>query len=126
MPGLTDQARPPFADYVGNAFKPLGVYVNFRRPELPAGARCSYRVMTVNEEQQPAHGRLELAWQSAAGGRVSGRAQQAFDIPALGQASYDIELTAPSVPGPYQLRALAFWDGKPWSPTVARRKVEVK
>ena len=56
----------------------------------------------------------------------AGRAQRAFDIPALGQATYDIELTTPAEAGPYQLKAQAFWDGKSWSPTVARRKVAVK
>ena len=110
---------PYFADYVGNAFKPLGVYVNFWHPELPCWCERSYRVMMVNDEHQPAHGRLELVWESASGGRVSGRAEQTFDIPALGQARYDIELTAPSVPGPDEVKALAFWDGKPWSPTPA-------
>jgi hypothetical protein len=28
-------------------------------------------------------------------------------------------------PGRYVLTAKAYWDGKPWSPTVARRKVVV-
>ena len=26
---------PYFADYVGDAFKPLGIYLNFWQPELP-------------------------------------------------------------------------------------------
>jgi hypothetical protein len=117
---------PYFADYVGNAFKPLGVYVNFWQPELPAGGKRSYRVIMVNDTPETARGRLDLVWESVSSSHVAGRAQQAFDIPALGQATYDIELTTPIEAGPYQLKAQAFWDGKSWSPTVARRKVTVK
>ena len=117
---------PYFADYVGEAFKPLGVYVNFWQPQLPAGAKRSCRVMMVNDAYEPARGRLNLVWQSAAGGRAAGRAERAFDIPALGQAAYDLELTTPAEAGQYELKAEAFWDGKPWSPTVSRRNVAVK
>jgi hypothetical protein len=39
--------------------------------------------------------------------------------------TYDVALTAPTAPGNYVLTARAFWDGQPWSPTIARRKVRV-
>jgi hypothetical protein len=38
---------PAFADYMGEAFKPLGVYVNFFQPTLHAGASRTFTVMLV-------------------------------------------------------------------------------
>ena len=49
---------------MGEAFKPLGVYVNFWQPTLPAGGERSYRVTIINDTYEPARGRLELGWQS--------------------------------------------------------------
>ena len=118
--------EPHFADYMGEAFKPLGVYVNFWQPELPAGTSRSYRVMMVNDTAEQAKGRLELVWQAEAGGQTLARAQQAFDIPALGQMSCDMVLATPAQAGRYVLTARAACDGKSGSPTIARRKVAVK
>jgi hypothetical protein len=120
------QFQPRFEHYVGEAFKPLGVYLNFWQPSLTAGARRHYRVMMVNDTCQPAAGKLEVVWLSEAGGREAGSSRQDYEIPSLGQASYDVTLATPAIPGPYVLAAKAYWDGKPWSPTVARRKVTVK
>ncbi len=118
---------PSFRDYVGESFKPLGVYVNFWQPSLSAKAERDYRVMLVNDTQQTARGRLELTWQPQGSGPAAPPARrQSFAVPALGQASYDVPLAAPSASGRYVLTAKAVWDGKPWSPTVARRKVTVK
>lgn len=52
-------------------------------------------------------------------------AKQGFEVAPLGDASYDVSLAAPASPGRYVLTVKAVWDGKPWSPTVARRKVTV-
>ena len=117
---------PHFKDYMQEAFKPLGVYVNFWQPELPAAEERRYPVMMVNDTYEPAKGRLELSWEPEGGGQAVGQTQVAFEIPALGQAAYELALATPSRPGKYLLNARAFWDGKPWSPTTARRKVTVK
>jgi beta-galactosidase len=119
--------EPQFADYMSEAFKPLGVYINFWQPELAAGAARTYRVMMVNDTYEPAKGKLELAWEEGGGGKAEGgRKAWQFELPALGQASYDLPLTTPDKPGKYVLKARAFWDGKPFSPTLSRRKVTVK
>ena len=37
----------------------------------------------------------------------------------------DPTLATPAAPGRYVLTAKAYWEGKPWSPTVSRRNVAV-
>jgi beta-galactosidase len=120
------QLEPRFADYMGEAFNPLGVYVNFWQPKLAAGAERSYRVMLVNDTYEPAGGKLELVWQLDSSDRAAGSNQRDFEVPALGQATYDVILATPAVVGRYTLTAKAYWAGKPWSPTIARRKVAVE
>ena len=45
----TLELEPNFADYVGEAFKPVGVYINFWQEELPAGNETDFLVMLVND-----------------------------------------------------------------------------
>ncbi len=116
---------PHFVDYMSQAFKPLGVYVNFWQPELNAGQERSYRVILVNDTYEPAKGKLELAWVSKDGGGSPPAAQRDFELSALGQMSCDMTLSAPTEPGKYILTVKAHWDGKEWSPAVARRKVTI-
>jgi hypothetical protein len=121
----TLELEPHFADYLREAFKPLGVYVNFWQPTLAAAVERSYTVMMINDTQQTAHGRLELAWLREDGRPEEPRVEKTFTLAPVGQMTYDVALTAPTAPGNYVLTARAFWDGQPWSPTIARRKVRV-
>ena len=52
--------EPDFADYVGEAFKPLGVYLNFFQPTLAANTERSFTVKLINDEDRPADGELVL------------------------------------------------------------------
>ena len=115
--------EPHFPDYMQEAFKPLGVYVDFWQPALATGSKRTYRVLLVNDTQEAAQGRLTLAWKSAQGGAAGEQVQRAFDVPAVGRAAYDLELPAPARAGNYVLTAAAAWEGKAWSPTLSRRKV---
>ncbi len=117
--------EPHFADYMGEAFKPLGVYVNFWQPHLAAGSTRAYRVLLVNDSQATVRGRLELGWQTADGKAAGPSASQPFAIPALGQMTYDLTLAAPATAGRCVLTATAHADGQPWSPTLSRRHVSV-
>jgi hypothetical protein len=131
---FSDVRRPQleahFADYMGEAFKPLGVYVNFWQPTLTIGERRSYRITIVNDTYEPARGRLELGWQSQSGDHVVATAQQPrgieFVVPALGKVILNPTLATPAAPGQYVLTVRASCEGKPWSPTVSRRNVAVK
>ena len=42
--------NPWFEDYMGEAMKPLGVYLNFFQPTLAAGKARRFQVMMVNDE----------------------------------------------------------------------------
>jgi hypothetical protein len=107
------------------AFKPLGVYLDFWQPALAAGAKRSYRVTLVNDTQTPLRGRLTLAWQTARGGKIVSETEQAFAVPAAGRSNCEIKLAAPTGPGQYQLTAKASCDGQGWSPTLSRRQVTI-
>ena len=117
--------EPHFEYYMKEAFKPLGVYVNFFHPELEAGAKQRVRVMTINDEYDTAKGNLVLALTPAQGGVEVARLESPLAIPALGQMTYDFILEVPANPGEYLLTASAYWPSKKWSPTVSRRKVAI-
>jgi hypothetical protein len=128
---------PQFEDYIGQAFKPLGVYVDFwqhgdcpdflgeRRENGTVPLRRTYRVILVNDTHETARGRLTLAWEPEQGGQPAGQVETTFEVAPVGETSRELELPSPPQPGKYLLTARAFWDGKPWSPTLARRKVHV-
>ena len=123
----TLELDPYFIDYVREAFKPLGVYVHFWQPTLPAGHERVYRVMLVNDTHRPVQGRLELVWQQEDGRGQSPRTTGGFAMQALGQQTCELTLAAPQTPGKYRLVAKAFGlgEGQPESPTISRRKVQI-
>jgi len=115
------ELEPHFADYVPEAFRPLGLYINFWQPSLAVNAEREYAVMMVNDDAAPQHGTLTLAFEKE--GAPTLKAEVPFAIPANGQQTYSIRLAAPPEPGQYVLKAVATHAGEP---TVSRRKVDVK
>ncbi len=119
------ELEPNFADYVGEAFKPLGVYLNFWQPSLKAGATRRIAVAMINDDYETATGRLVLAMEDA-GGKELARAEQNFLIPALGQHTYLFELAVPKAAGACLLKAAAHPQGSRHAgPTVSRRRVTI-
>lgn len=118
----TLQFQPHFEDYMKEAYKPLGVYINFWQPKLDAGTKRTFRVMMVNDTEQTMQGTLALALEPAAGGAAVAHTETAFDVPGFGQAHYDIELEMPQLHGEFLLKAVAD-PGHSISPTLSRRKV---
>ena len=116
--------QPYFEDYMKEAFKPLGVYIDFWQPKLDAGVKRAFHVMMVNDTPQALTGKLTLVLEPSVGGPAAARAETKFDIPAFGQGGYDVELAVPQVPGEFLLKAIAD-SGHAQSPTVSRRKVTV-
>jgi hypothetical protein len=107
---------------MGEAMKPLGVYLNFFQPTLEAGKSRSYRVMLVNDLYEPAKGELRLSLEGEDGREVA-HAARAFEVSPLGALTRDLELVTPPVSGRYLLKAAAVTgDG---SRTVSRRKVTI-
>lgn len=116
---------PDFETMVGQAFKPLGAYIDFWQPALPVNSKRTYRVTLENDTQEAASGRLTLTWEPGQGG-PSGSAEARFEVAPVGKATLDLGLASPLRPGPHGLVARAFWDGKPWSPSVSRRQVRIE
>jgi hypothetical protein len=114
--------NPWFEDYMGEAMKPLGVYLSFFQPTLPPAQSRTFRVMMVNDLDRAERGELRLTVETEDGREVA-RAAQAFEIAPLGAVSRDLELTAPSVPGRYLLKATAVSEGG--SRTLSRREVTI-
>jgi len=117
--------EPQFENYMGEAFKPLGVCLDFWQPTVTAGTNRVYRVTLVNDTYEPARGRLTLAWQRESGGIVGAQAEQSFDVAPVGLSCLEIELAAPAREGRYVLTGTALWAGKSFSPTLSRRQVAV-
>jgi beta-galactosidase len=116
---------PAFADYLGEAFKPLGVYINFFQPTLKAGAAREFTVMMVNDEPKPQNGRLALSLETKSG-KVLARSEQAFSLAGLGSQSYSIPLSIPTTPTDCLLKVVASPQGRgaPQA-TLCRRRVAV-
>ena len=118
----TLKLNPWFEDYMGEAMKPLGVYLNFFQPTLEAAKSRSFRVMMVNDRYEPAKGEVRLTFEGE-DGREAAQTASPFELAPLGTLTRDIELSAPQGPGRYVLKATAVAaDG---SRTISRRKVTI-
>ena len=114
--------EPHFADYVREAFKPLGVYINFWQPVLKPEKK-RFTIMMVNDEETAAEGRIVLTLERE-GGEAIAREERKFRVAPRGQETLFIDLGVPAVDGPLVLKAAAY-NGTAKEPTVSRRKVRV-
>jgi len=117
--------EPHFADYVREAFKPLGVYLNFWQPSLKPGSDRRVTVMMVNDAYEAAEGKLVLTLERETSGEQLARREVSFAVPALGQQTYAIDFHVPQTTGSCILKAAAHAAGQA-EPTVSRRKVAVQ
>ena len=117
--------QPHFEEYVKEAFKPLGVYIDSWKSKLQAKHQERIQVMMVNDEYETARGHLTLAFSPAKGGAAVAHGETEFEIPPLGQMTYVLNLQTPSNPDAYVLSATATWPSRPWSPVISRRDVGV-
>jgi len=119
------ELEPHFKDYVSEAFKPLGVYINFWQPTLEADSKRRFFVMMVNDDYEAVQGKLALSLDTEEGVEAI-RRELPFALPGLGQQTYGIDLPVLDKPGKYLLKATAYPVGNQHrSPTVSRRKVSV-
>lgn len=117
------ELEPRFANYMEQAFKPLGVYVNFFQPSLKAGAKRTFRIIVINDENEAARGKLALIVEGA-GGKEAARQEIPLYVQPNGQQIYDIALALPSEAGKYVLKAVASSDGKSAAEgTISRRRL---
>jgi hypothetical protein len=116
--------EPHFADYMSQAFKPLGVYIAFWHPELDTGETRKITVMMVNDESVEKHGTLQLKFVGPDGGTAT-VTQTPFHLNALGAESYLMTIRAPDQAGKYTLEAAATASDNASDPTLSRRWITV-
>jgi hypothetical protein len=117
---------PRFEDYLSEAFKPLGVYINLWHRTLKATSSHAFDVMLVNDDHQPVEGRLRLSLHAPDGSEL-GAKETHFLLTAAGQHTYRMTLPIPGVKGEYLLKATAYPEGeRHQGPTVSRRMFLVK
>ncbi len=116
---------PAFADYMGEAFKPLGVYINFFQPTLAAG-KHTFTVKLVNDRADSVVGELALSLETASGQTLV-RADSRFQMAGLGDTSLSIPLMIPAAEGKGVLKATATpAHGTKTSATISRRWVQLE
>ena len=118
--------EPHFADYMGEAFKPLGVYVNFFQPTLLAGTPRDFLVKMVNDYNEPVTGQLTLTLETKKG-KVLAKTERPFAMDSLGAGDFTLPLAVPGKPqNDCILKATAKLNGKrSIEPTLSRRWVSI-
>jgi beta-galactosidase len=121
----TLELEPHFEDYMSEASKPLGVYLNFWQPTQPAGSEQTFKVLVINDERDPVNGSLALVLETAAREAVA-RSEAPLYLPPNGQQTFLMSLRFPGTTGSYVLKAVAQAEGNGHSqPTISRRRVSV-
>jgi hypothetical protein len=117
---------PAFVDYVGESFKPLGVYINFFHPTLAAGAMHEFPVKMINDYDQPLAGKLVLTLETK-DGKTMAKAERPFEMTPLGAGDFPIGLFVPGKPqDDLILKATAVPDQSTGvGPTMSRRWLSV-
>ncbi len=117
---------PAFVDYVGEAFRPLGVYINFFHPTLQAGAPHEFLVKMVNDYDRPMAGELILSLETREG-KTLAKTERPFAMAPLGAGDFPISLSVPDKPqDDLVLKATAVPDRKTdVGPTMSRRWLSV-
>jgi beta-galactosidase len=116
--------EPHFADFVGQAFRPLGVFLNFFRSTLAVGTKKSFTVMLVNDAALSKSGTLSLEYLDDKGATAT-RTEVAFHLLAMGADSYSMTIAAPLRAGDYTLQAKATAVNDPSDSTLSRRWVAI-
>ncbi len=119
------ELEPGMARALEQAFKPLGVYLNFWQPFLDAGSTRAYTVHMVNDEDRQRTGKLKLTFKDSTGREILGEARD-FSLPALGAQSYTLMVAAPAAPGRYTVQAIAQADDDAANPTISTRDVVIR
>lgn len=116
------QLHPAFEDFVGESFKPMGVYLNFWQRELQTGTERTIDVMLCNDHASIKEGDLLLTLEGQ--NEQIELAREEFLLGSLGQHTARFIVTLPEQFGAYTLKATATAaDG---STTVSRRWVTLQ
>ena len=117
--------EPHVADYLGQAFKPLGVFLNYFHSTLAAGQKKTFTVMMVNDAASAKSGELVLAYLNEQG-VTTAQSTQEFHLLPLGASSYALTIAAPPRAGRYLLQAKATAVDEASDPTLSRRWITIE
>jgi hypothetical protein len=130
------QLQPEFERYMSEAFKPLGVYIDFWGDAIAGalpygewlpirgGASHHFSVVMINDRQEPVEGTLVVSIEAKENPPLISRTV-AFQLAAVGRAVYEFDVPIPRARGKYLLTAAAFPQKTHTGPTVCRRKLVV-
>jgi hypothetical protein len=117
--------EPHFEEYMANAFRPTGVYINFWHPTVRAGAVHELQVMMINDYADPASGVLSMVLEDGNGRQLT-KMEASFELSGFGQQTYCFQFKFPQSLGKCWLKAIANPSlGREKRPTVSRRRVEL-
>lgn len=114
-----------YEHYVPEAFKPLGVYINFWQRAMPSGKQQRFDVMMVNDGEDPNTGELVLRLQSASGETLA-EVRERYFLGENGQTTLSMVLDIPRHGGACRLEARATPSNlRGGESTVSRRWVQL-
>lgn len=117
--------NPYFEDYMSQAFKPLGVYINFFQPALTPGESKEFEVYLINDYDFPVSGDLQLILEIKNGRKLCGTNQK-FSLEPLGSTVLKLNLKVPDTSAYCVLKAIATPKEGQISPTICRRWIKVE
>ena len=119
----TLEFQPAFMKYVKEAYKPLGVYLEFWKREVQAGESRIFYVMMVNDHLENKKGNVTVRFEYE-DGTVIDMGSKAANLAANGSQTVRYEITVPEKIGKTMMTAtIETEDGLK---TVSQRWVEVK
>ncbi len=103
--------EPHFADYVRDAFAPVGVMIDYWNEEAEKGQKLNLPVSVINDRNDDWSGNVRL--RILQGGKVLHEECRAIAVPALGQQSLPFVWTVPAAAGQYLFEAALLREGQP-------------
>jgi hypothetical protein len=102
---------PYFSKYLTQAFKPLGVYLNFWRTSLAADTTCKFAVMLTNDTYKADSGELKILIARKDDGQIVLENSQPYRVEDISGKSYLYKLHFPLKAGAYVMTATATTKG---------------
>ncbi len=103
------ELNPVYEKYFKEAFKPLGVYLNFTQDTLALQENYPFVVMMVNDEYKTMQGRIEVSV-TKLDGTVLFKESKPFGLSELSSHSYQLKVRLPLETGHYYVKAIAYYN----------------
>ena len=110
--------EPAYAEYVGAAFNPVALMLDFWRNRVAAGEKREVPVYVINDRSRSWRGTVAVRG-------VEGEQSRAVEVPGYGRQIVVFAVTFPSKPGEYRLEA-SLRDGRKTIRSLRDYKVAAK